>query len=141
MEHTSPVEMRRAVIAWRDMAGGDRQAAIGDCPVRRVLDEIGDKWSMIVVLTLSGTPLRFSALRRGIPDISQKMLTQTLRKLQCDGLVARAVFPTVPPSVEYRLTPLGESLLEPFGHLVAWANRHQVEIDAARSQFATEMPT
>jgi DNA-binding HxlR family transcriptional regulator len=101
---------------------------------------VGDKWSMLIVLTLSAGELRFSELRRRIPDISQKMLTQTLRELQRDGLVDRKVFPTVPPAVEYRLTELGESLLEPFGHLVAWANRSHAGIRAARSQFEAAMP-
>jgi DNA-binding HxlR family transcriptional regulator len=95
---------------------------------------------MLIVLTLSGGPLRFNELKRHIPDISQKMLTQSLRDLQRDGLVARQVFPTVPPAVEYRLTPLGGSLLEPFGHLVAWANRNDAAIFAARSQFDAGMP-
>jgi DNA-binding HxlR family transcriptional regulator len=139
MEHTSPAQMLRAIAQWRQMAALVGEA-VDECPVRHLLDKIGDKWSMLVVLTLSGGPLRFSALRRGIPDISQKMLTQTLRELQRDGLVARTVFPTVPPAVEYRLTGLGESILEPFGHLVAWANRHQGQIEAARSHFASAMP-
>src|SRR6218665_1067433 len=85
------------------------------CPIRGVLDKLGDKWSMLVILELSAGEQRFSALRRQIPDVSQKMLTQTLRLLHRDGLVDRQVFPTVPPSVSYRLTPLGQSMLEPFG--------------------------
>ena len=132
-------QMLGAVAAWRDMAAivGDD---VGDCPVRSVLDKVGDKWSMMIVMTLSAGPLRFNAVKRGIPDISQKMLTQTLRDLQRDGLVARQVFPTVPPAVEYRLTELGQSLLEPFGHLVAWANRSHGEIAAARSKFDAALP-
>ncbi len=108
------------------------------CPIRGVLDKLGDKWSMLVILELAAGEQRFSALRRQIPDISQKMLTQTLRILQRDGLVDRQVFPTVPPSVSYRLTPLGLSLLEPFGALVAWANRSQPQILAARASFEAE---
>jgi len=80
----------------------------GPCPVRDVLDKIGDKWSMLLVMTLASGPKRFNQLHREVPDISQKMLTQTLRDLQRDGLVARQVFDTKPPSVEYRLTPLGQ---------------------------------
>ncbi|ODT69748.1 MAG: HxlR family transcriptional regulator [Pelagibacterium sp. SCN 63-23] len=107
----------------------------GQCPVRNVLDKIGDKWSMLLVMTLAAGPKRFNQLHRDIPDISQKMLTQTLRDLQRDGLVARQVFDTKPPSVEYRLTPLGHSLIVPFGQLIEWANARIPEIDAARSSF------
>ncbi|WP_072397522.1 helix-turn-helix domain-containing protein [Hyphomicrobium sp. CS1GBMeth3] len=107
------------------------------CPVRDVLDHIGDKWTTLIVLTLSDRPYRFGELRRAIPDISQRMLTQTLRDLQRDGLVSRHVFPTLPPSVEYRLTPLGTSLLVPLGQLIQWANAHHAEIKAARSRFTS----
>ena len=139
MRPISPEECLETIDAWRGIAtvvGNE----VGDCPVRGVLDKIGDKWSMLIVMTLSGGALRFNEVKRRIPDISQKMLTQTLRDLQRDGLVARQVFPTVPPAVEYRLTDLGKSLLEPFGHLVAWANGKQREIAAARSQFDGAMP-
>ena len=127
-------EMLGAVAAWREMAkivGDD----VGACPVRSILDKIGDKWSMLIVMTLSGGPLRFNAIKRNVPDISQKMLTQTLRDLQRDGMVARAVFPTVPPAVEYRLTSLGESVIVPFGALIMWANQNHGEIFAARADF------
>ena len=105
------------------------------CPIRGVLDKLGDKWSMLVILELSAGEHRFSELRRKIPDISQKMLTQTLRILQRDGLVSRQVFPTVPPAVSYQLTPMGESLLEPFGALVAWADRNHPAVISARAEF------
>lgn len=107
----------------------------GPCPVRDVLDKIGDKWSMLMVMTLASGPKRFNQLHRDIPDISQKMLTQTLRNLQRDGMVARQVFDTKPPSVEYRLTPLGHSLIVPFGHLIEWANDSIGTIHQSRSQF------
>ena len=139
MHSTTPDEMRDAVIAWP--AAAARADGFEGCPVRGILDKLGDKWSMLIVLELSSGKLRFSELRRRIPDISQKMLTQTLRDLQRDGLVARQVFATVPPSVEYRLTPLGQSLLEPFGHLVVWANSNNDAIFAARSQFDRSMTT
>lgn len=119
--------------AWRSRGGPAPLSEV--CPIRGVLDKLGDKWSMLLVLELSAGPQRFSELRRKIPDISQKMLTQTLRTLQRDGLVAREVFPTVPPAVSYRLTPMGESLLEPFGALVAWADRHHPAIQSSRAQF------
>jgi DNA-binding HxlR family transcriptional regulator len=134
MHHAFPEEMIDAVDDWRAMAGRP-DGTLEDCPVRGVLDKVGDKWSMLVVLTLSGGKLRFNELRRRIPDISQKMLTQTLRELQRDGLVARHVHPTVPPSVEYELTGLGASLLVPFGHLVIWADANAAAIARARSQF------
>lgn len=105
------------------------------CPVRDILDKIGDKWSMLLVMTLSAGPRRFNELHRDVPDISQKMLTQTLRNLQRDGLVSRHVFDTKPPSVEYRLTALGQSLIVPFGYLIQWANAHFPSIDAARSAY------
>ena len=93
------------------------------CPIRDVLDQIGDKWSTLLLLTLAEGPQRFGAIKRMVPDISQRMLTQTLRDLQRDGLINRTVFPTTPPSVEYRLTPLGQSLLKPLAGLIAWAGR------------------
>lgn len=116
--------------AWRE--GGLPGEA---CPVRGVLDRIGDKWSVLIVLTLAGAPHRFGALRRAVPDISQRMLTQTLRDLERDGLLSRTVHPTKPPSVEYALTPLGESLLVPLLGLVRWADEHHAEILAARARM------
>lgn len=106
-----------------------------NCPVRGVLDKISDKWSMLLVMTLASAPKRFNQLRREIPDISQKMLTQTLRELQRDGLVSRKVFDTKPPSVEYSLTPLGQSIIVPFGYLIHWANENHRRIDGARAVF------
>ena len=105
------------------------------CPVRQVLDQIGDKWSTLMLLSLSEKPYRFGELRRLIPDISQRMLTQTLRDLQRNGLVSRTVFPTNPPSVEYRLTPLGTSLLGPLNALVRWAESAYGKIVTARGEF------
>jgi DNA-binding HxlR family transcriptional regulator len=107
----------------------------GICPVRNILDRIGDKWSMLLVMTLATGPRRFNQLHREIPDISQKMLTQTLRDLQRDGLVSRRVFDTKPPSVEYQLTGLGHSLIVPFGHLIEWANKSIPDIVGAREAF------
>ncbi|MFW7268181.1 winged helix-turn-helix transcriptional regulator [Gluconacetobacter sp. Hr-1-5] len=105
------------------------------CPVRDVLDRIGDKWSTLILGTLAGGPHRFSAVQRAIPDISKRMLTQTLRDLERDGLIARTVFPTKPPSVEYRLTPLGVTILEPLTSLVRWANQSHAAIREARLAF------
>jgi DNA-binding HxlR family transcriptional regulator len=109
--------------------------ATEQCPIRGILDRIGDKWSFLLILKLAQRPHRFGELRREVNDISQRMLTQTLRSLQRDGLISRTVFPTTPPSVEYRLTNLGQSLLEPMRFLVTWADLHQSAIQAARRQF------
>lgn len=105
------------------------------CAVRDVLDRIGDKWSMLMIMELATRSQRFSELHRAIPDISKRMLTQTLRDLERDGLATRHVFPTKPPSVEYRLAPLGQSLLDPMAALVDWADRHYSDIHAARARF------
>jgi DNA-binding HxlR family transcriptional regulator len=98
------------------------------CPVRDVLDCIGDRWSLLVLLGLSQGPLRFTALKRAIGNISQRMLAQTLRALERDGYLSRKVFPTIPPQVEYRLTPLGSSLLERLEPLVEWATQNHAAI-------------
>ena len=112
----------------------------GRCPVRSVLDRIGDKWTTLVVISLAQRSHRFSELHRAIPDISKRMLTQTLRDLERDGLVGRRVFPTKPPSVEYRLTELGESLLEPLTVLITWAEQSQAKVAMARAQFDAALP-
>ncbi len=104
--------------------------AIGD-----VLARIGDKWSVLVVSRLGQGPLRFNELRRAIGGISQRMLTLTLRGLERDGLVTRTVFPTIPPRVDYALTPLGRDLLNPVSALGAWAIRNQAKIARARERF------
>lgn len=106
----------------------------GRCPVRDVLDRIGDRWSLLVLGELKNGTLRFSVLRRAIDDISQRMLAQTLRHLEQDGLISRKVHATVPPQVEYTLTPLGHSLLEPVDALVAWATTNHEAIREARSR-------
>lgn len=105
------------------------------CPVRGVLARIGDKWSFLLLLTLAQRPHRFGELRRSVDDISQRMLTETLRNLQRDGLVSRTVYPTTPPSVEYALTELGGTLMVPMRGLVGWAREKQPEITKARLTF------
>ncbi|OOG49129.1 helix-turn-helix domain-containing protein [Rhodanobacter sp. C01] len=105
------------------------------CPVRDVLDRIGDKWSMLMIMALAMRPHRFSELHRAVHDISKRMLTQTLRDLERDGLITRHLFPTKPPSVEYRLAPLGQSLLDPMAGLIEWADRCHGDIHAARARF------
>jgi len=105
------------------------------CPVRDVLDHIGDKWSSLLMVALGTRPHRFGELKRAVPDISQRMLTQTLRDLQRDGLISRHVFPTQPPSVEYRLTTLGESMMPSLMGLMKWASDHHAQIRQARAQY------
>lgn len=104
-------------------------------PVRTVLARIADKWSILTIMTLSDGTKRFSELQRAIEGISQRMLTLTLRGLERDGLVTRKIYPTVPPRVEYTLTPLGESMREPVNALGMWVMRNLPEIDAARRRF------
>lgn len=106
------------------------------CPVRNVLDQLGDKWSVLIITALAHRPYRFGELKREIGDISQRMLTQTLRDLQADGLIEREVFPTSPPSVEYRLSPMGRSFLVPLKAMVAWAFDNFPAIREARAEFA-----
>ena len=108
------------------------------CPVRSLLDRIGDRWSILMIAALASGPKRFSALARAVPDISKRMLTQTLRTLETDGFVHRDVQPTVPPSVTYSLTPLGESFTGPLLGLVGWAETHfEVVLEArARARMA-----
>ena len=107
-----------------------------DCrPVAEILSRIGDKWSVMLVMELHSGIRRFSELRRALHGISQKMLTQTLRDLERDGLITRHVFPTKPPSVEYCLSPLGQSLLDPMASLIDWADRRYSDIHAARACF------
>lgn len=105
------------------------------CPVRDVLDHIGSKWTALILLTLTERAHRFSELQRAIPDISKRMLTQTLRELERDGLLHRRVYPSKPPSVDYRLSPLGESIISPLTGLVTWAEIHHASIKQARSNF------
>ncbi|MBN9047327.1 MAG: helix-turn-helix transcriptional regulator [Rhizobiales bacterium] len=112
----------------------------GSCPIRDVLDRIGDTWSILVIFNLQGGPLRFNALRRSIEGVSQRMLTVTLRSLERDGLVARHVRPTSPPEVEYSLTELGHSLAAPIDGLGQWAVAHRARLREARSRFDRENP-
>lgn len=106
------------------------------CPIRDVLERLGDRWTMLVMFTLEdGGTQRFSVVKARIPDISQRMLSQTLRRLEQDGLVHRTVFPTIPPRVEYALTELGQSFLRPMHALLEWAATHQHDVHAARESY------
>jgi DNA-binding HxlR family transcriptional regulator len=109
---------------------------VPNCPVRSILDRVGDKWTTLVISNLAaGGPLRFSELKRRVRGISQRMLTETLRGLERDGVLLRTVYPTIPPKVEYTLTELGLSLVGPIQALVVWALDHRPEIVTARSRF------
>ncbi len=102
---------------------------------REAFDRVGDRWSLYIVGQLMEGPVRFNELRRNVEGISQRMLTLTLRSLERDGLISRTVFPTNPPQVEYALSDVGHSLLEPIRALVKWATTHQGAVDEAREKF------
>jgi DNA-binding HxlR family transcriptional regulator len=106
-----------------------------DCPTRRVLDRIGDKWTVLVVLLLSDGPMRFSELRTSLGQVAPKVLTQTLRRMERDGLLSREVFAEVPPRVEYALTALGHSLITPIATIADWAETNVGRITAAQAAY------
>lgn len=108
-----------------------------DCPTRLVLNRIGDRWTVLVVLLLTDGPRRFTELRAGIGRIAPKVLTHTLRTMERDGLITRTVYPEVPPKVVYELTELGRSLREPIGAVVRWAEHNVTKIVAARERYAS----
>lgn len=112
------------------------------CPSRVLLERIADKWTALIIQILARQTLRYSALRREIGDISQKMLTQTLRSLERDGLVRRKSYPGAVPKVEYSLTPLGRTLIEPLQGLCRWTEKHLPQLEAHRraSQTALDGP-
>ena len=125
--NTATVERPAAGTPWDPYAR--------DCPSRQLLDRIGDKWTVLVLGALAGEePRRFSVLRRQVAGVSEKMLTQTLRGLERDGLVVRTVHAEVPPRVEYELTPLGRSLRDPLAAIEQWATDHMADVLAARAQ-------
>ena len=106
------------------------------CPSRLILDRIADKWTTLIIGILAqAAHRRFNELRRMIGGISQKMLTQTLRDLERDGLVKRTIYPEIPPRVEYELTPLGRTLCGPLGSLTQWAHDHIEEVKRAQAEF------
>lgn len=106
-----------------------------NCPIREVLDRVGDTWSILAIINLQEQPVRFNALKRSIEGISQRMLTVTLRSLERDGLVRRTVRPTTPPEVEYGLTELGQSIAVPIGALGSWAAANRDQMRGAREAF------
>ncbi|MBD9371280.1 helix-turn-helix transcriptional regulator [Rhizobium sp. ARZ01] len=108
---------------------------------REILDRVGDKWSLSVIETLNDGPLRFNELKKQVAGISQRMLTLTLRHLERDGLVTRTMFATIPPRVDYELTPLGFKLLKPVAELVDWVRENSEEIEAAQKTFDQQATT
>ena len=117
-----------------DTTDGTAELTIA-APHRELLDQVLDKWSLHVLNELCERPCRFNDLRRAIPEVTQKSLTATLRKLESNGIVERAVLSTRPVSVEYRITPLGKTLRTPVDVLLAWATTHMDDIDRARDRF------
>src|SRR5258708_2801929 len=110
-------------------------AYAASCPTRLVLDRIADKWTVLAIGLLVEQPLRFNQLRRAVEGVSQKMLAQTLRKLERDGLVRRMVFATVPVTVEYSITPLGKTLAQAIEGIRAWAETHIEEVAEAQRRY------
>lgn len=106
-----------------------------DCNVRQILDRVADKWSLLVIALLAEKTMRFGELVREIDGVSKKMLTVTLRNLERDGLIHREIFPEIPPRVEYRLSPLGHTLLGTIQSLVGWVEEHQTQVAQARASF------
>ncbi len=112
---------------------GDVYAA--DCPTRKLLDRIADKWSVLILLLLGQEAMRFNALKRRIEGVSQKMLSQTLRSLERDGLVSRTVVATVPVTVTYAITPLGQGLIGSLQSMIDWAETHMPEVAVAQCGY------
>ncbi|MBI3520332.1 MAG: helix-turn-helix transcriptional regulator [Bacteroidetes bacterium] len=107
------------------------------CPIRSVLDRFGDKWSILVMVNLSAHgKMRFNEINKSMTDVSQKMLTVTLRSLEADGLISRKIFPEIPPRVEYELTDMGKSLLPHINSLKSWAEDNMSAIRKSRKKFA-----
>ncbi|QKC96318.1 winged helix-turn-helix transcriptional regulator [Mesorhizobium sp. NZP2298] len=126
------INLKSKLDIYKAMTDGGNLA---DCPVRDVIQGLNGKWSSLLMAALAEQPYRFGELRRLVPDISQRMLTQTLYDLQRDGYVHREVFPTKPPSVEYSLTDLGRSMFDALRHLLQWAEFNHDAVRAARAGF------
>ncbi|AZM92778.1 helix-turn-helix domain-containing protein [Streptomyces sp. W1SF4] len=125
----------RTAAQHRAERGVAYDAYLAQCPARQLLDRIADKWVSLAVNALADGPQRYSDLRRRLASVSQKMLTQTLRHLERDGLVSRTVIPAVPVRVEYELTELGRSLLPVMSAIKDWAEEHMDEVRAARAVY------
>ncbi|CAN7487117.1 winged helix-turn-helix transcriptional regulator [Mesorhizobium sp. LjRoot246] len=126
------INLKSKMEIYKAISGGGN---IANCPVRDVIQGVSGKWRSLLMMALAEKPYRFGELRRLVPDISQRMLTQTLYDLQRDGYVHREVFPTKPPSVEYSLTDLGRSMFGAFHQLILWAELNHDAVRAARADF------
>ncbi|RWC29470.1 helix-turn-helix domain-containing protein [Mesorhizobium sp.] len=126
------INLKSKMEIYKAISGGGN---IANCPVREVIQGVSGKWRSLLMMALAEKPYRFGELRRLVPDISQRMLTQTLYDLQRDGYVHREVFATKPPSVEYSLTDLGRSMFGAFHQLILWAELNHDAVRAARADF------
>lgn len=109
-----------------------------ECAARHTLDVIADKWTVLIVYALANGTKRYSEIQRMIEGVTHKMLTQTLRRLETDGIINRVIYPVVPPRVEYTLTPLGETLIKPLSALCAWAEENYHEVEKSRMAAARD---
>jgi DNA-binding HxlR family transcriptional regulator len=125
----------RTAAQRRERAALEYNAYVRECPTHKLLSRISDKWVSLTLVALAGGPQRYSELTRTMAGISQKMLTQTVRALERDGIIARTAHPSVPVRVDYRLTPLGETLLPVMRQIKAWAEQHIEEVEEARDYF------
>ncbi|MEV1175403.1 helix-turn-helix domain-containing protein [Nonomuraea sp. NPDC049784] len=125
----------KTAVERRDEARQAFDAYFAQCPSRKLLDRLSDKWVTLLLSALAEGPRRYSDLARRVAGVSQKMLTQTLRGLERDGLVSRTLTPSVPVRVDYALTPLGESLMPLVGAIKSWAETHIEDVEAARDRY------
>jgi DNA-binding HxlR family transcriptional regulator len=136
MENRKKIGVPPVLAAAAKPAGATKPAAIAEpCPIRDVLDRIGDQWSLLVLQALAARVMRFGEINRAIGDISKQMLSRTLKRLEQDGFVKRTLFAEIPPRVEYELTELGRSFLAPLEALVAWADANHQSICNARRDY------
>jgi DNA-binding HxlR family transcriptional regulator len=125
----------RTAAQRREEAAREYDAFLAACPARQLLDRISDKWVTLIITALADGPQRYSDLSRRIAGVSQKMLTQTLRSLERDGLITRSVTPSVPVRVDYELTALGQTLLPLIASIKGWAESRMPQVAAARSEY------
>jgi DNA-binding HxlR family transcriptional regulator len=126
-------------VTFTASADGRFDVLSAACPTRQVINRIGDRWSLLVLYALENGTLRFQELRRTVDGVSQKMLTQTVRALERDGLITRTVYASVPPKVEYALTPLGRGLTQRIAAIREWAYDNIDDIERARRDFDTQL--
>ncbi|MFF0264203.1 winged helix-turn-helix transcriptional regulator [Kribbella sp. NPDC004536] len=130
----------RTAAQRREDAAREYDSFLATCPARQLLDRISDKWVTLVLTALADGPQRYSDLSRRIAGVSQKMLTQTLRSLERDGLLTRSVTPSVPVRVDYELSPLGGTLMPLISAIKSWADGHMPEVAAARDAYDLSAP-